>query len=538
MARNLYRCYLYIVYIALLIFAATAVGWLLTVLLAQTPLRGPDSGAPAQAEVVQSVVFAIISLVIASVLGGLHYWLIRRDIQSDPAAGGSAIRSFFLNITEAIGISLAVPIAGFLVVSALGQLPAFDIVPYAAFAIPTLALVVLLEVERRRTQVSSGAAMAFQRLHFFVVQVVFLFSVTDAWLENIKQLVDGLFFAGKGALESCNAGYGCPTFNPVGLVATLVWFLAFWIGYGWLLRNDKSPFLRLILHYASFAYGVGFIITGIYRGVQLLVLPLFHATPALKDILGSYAPYDFVSPLTFGILVVGVYHFWLSTAMKQGLIDRIGMFLTEYAVATILLAGTFWWGCGYILLNFIQKLSPVPDAPDAGQWTSAIALVVAGISYIPLDLYLRRRQAIEPSSATGPHRGFVLALLGGGMLAFAIGGVVALYAWVTALFGSPVYNWELVSRTGLVAFIVGAIVLGIYLWTALREHLFSSFVKRPIAIPDLAEAGSSGIVPATPDASTVAPTKPATIESVLDELIAGTITRDEAVVRIHALEHA
>lgn len=38
--RNLYRCYLYTVFIALLVFVATVTGQLLNMLLTHTPLRG------------------------------------------------------------------------------------------------------------------------------------------------------------------------------------------------------------------------------------------------------------------------------------------------------------------------------------------------------------------------------------------------------------------------------------------------------------------------------------------------------------------
>jgi hypothetical protein len=55
-------------------------------------------------------VFAVVAWVIAGALSGLRYWLIRCDIQSDPTTGASAIRTFFLNITEAVGIALAVPL--------------------------------------------------------------------------------------------------------------------------------------------------------------------------------------------------------------------------------------------------------------------------------------------------------------------------------------------------------------------------------------------------------------------------------------------
>src|ERR1700694_216521 len=113
MARNLYRFYLYAVFIALLIFATVGLGRLLQTLLALTALRGENSTPPTRADIVQVAVFFAVSWIIAAVLAGLHYWLIRRDMQSDSSAGGNAIRSFFLNVVEFIAVPLAVGVSSF-----------------------------------------------------------------------------------------------------------------------------------------------------------------------------------------------------------------------------------------------------------------------------------------------------------------------------------------------------------------------------------------------------------------------------------------
>src|SRR5438128_974241 len=113
MLRNLYRLYLYTIFIALLIFADVALTMLLNTLLLLTSLRADYIQAPTQAAVVQALVFSGVALVIVGLLGGLHYWLIRRDIQHDPVAGSSGIRSFFLNMTEGIALAIAVATVGF-----------------------------------------------------------------------------------------------------------------------------------------------------------------------------------------------------------------------------------------------------------------------------------------------------------------------------------------------------------------------------------------------------------------------------------------
>jgi Domain of unknown function (DUF5671) len=515
MLRALYRFYLYAVSIALLIFIVVALSRLLTTLLAFTPLRGKYGPIPDRAEVVQSIFFAIIALVIGGGLVGLHYWLIRRDIDGDPAAGMSGIRSFFLNITEGIGVLLAVPLIGFFVIGNFTQPSGAYVVVPAAIAIPTLALVGLLEVERRRIRVNGGVALAFQRVHLYSVQIVLLIFLAVAWFSDVKPLVDGVFFGGNATKESCK--YYCTYYYSVfALAASLLWFLAAWLAYGWMVKDDDPSLLRLVLHYLQFTAGLVFVIAGLYLGVEVILLFFFQQVVALKDVLGPYAPYDFVSPLTLGIVVVITYNVLLQLAVQQGLIERRVQFLTECTIVAILAAGAFWWGGGTLLYNTFQVLAHTAELPDSHAWVSGIALMVVGAGYVGLDVYLSQRRKVEPVQAAGPRRGLVFALLGGGILAFAIGGVTALYAWVTALFGSPLNNGQVIINLGLAAFIVGVFLVGIYLWASLREQLFSNLVEHP----------------------TVEAKSMVAVEGILDDLLANKITRDEAVARIRALGHS
>ena len=520
MVRNLFRFYLYTVYIALLIFIAVAIGGLLSTLLVFTPLRGSSDALPSQAQVIQAIALAASASVIAGALAVLHYWLIRRDRRDDPAAATSAIRAFFLNSVEAIGICLAVPFIGFGVILPLAQSPGSNVVSAAAFALPALALVALLEAERRQTQVRSGAAIAFQRLHFYGVQMVLLIFLSFAWYTAVRPIVDDLFGA-VGIYQACRASDSCPSSNLFGLAVSLLWFVAAWLGYGWLVRHDKSPVLRFILHGAQFASGVGLALFGLSTAIELLLFPLFHVAFSADDVLGPYPAYDVVSPLTLGILVVVVYHWWLRVAAQQALIKRVTLFLTEKAIVAVLAAAAFWWGLGNLLYSALQAVVPVPNAPDPQSWASALAFLITGVGYVALDLYLRRRDVQDPLLAAGPRRGFVFALLGAGILSCAIGGVTALYAWAAALFGSPINNWQQTTHVGLATLIVGVILVALYLWAALHEQLFSGLGKKPAPVP-----------PVPP----VEPTPPATIESILDDLLAGNISRDEAAVRIRALD--
>jgi hypothetical protein len=513
MTKNLYRFYLYVVFIAMLIFAAVGLGRLLQALFSETPLRGAFGAGSTTSDLVQAIVFFVVSWIVAAILGGLHYWLIRRDMRSDPTAGSSAIRAFFLNIVELFATPLAVLVSTFFVIDQLGQNPASDVTGAAAFAIATLFLVAVLEWERQQTQAGPGAAILFQRLHLYGTQLILLILLTIAWFGTVSKIVDVLVFGGHAlGVNSCNTINGCQESNLLSQVAGMLWVVLFWIGYGFVARRDTSSLFRQVLHYASFAYGVGLVLYGIERAIEVPILALLNAPVSNSDFVGAY---DFTSPITLGLLVALVYILWLRMAAQQQSPGEVTTTLIAEAITAALLSASFWWGLGLGLLNVFETLSGSQPGPHA--WAPALAFIITGVAYIPLDLHLHSRYVQDTSSASGPRHGFVFALLGGSILAGAIGGAVALYALATALLGSPFNGWQHVARAAGAAFIVGVVMLGIYLWIAKREHLFGGSTKQPVVSP------------------TKPVVKPTTIEEVLDELLAGKISRDEAAAQLYAL---
>ena len=531
MARNLYRIYLYIVFIAMLIFAAVGLGMLLQTLFSLTPLRGAYGTIPTNAAIVQVTVFFAVSWLIAAIFGILHYWLIRRDMHNDPAAGSSAIRSFFLNITELIDAPLAIVVSSTAVIAQLGHDPAFDLTGSAAFATTALLLLVVLEFERQRSQAGAGAAMAFQRLHLYGVQLILLIFLTFSWNNTAFQLGDAFIFNAQATgTIACGGFTGCPGPNLLSLVVSTLWIVLFWIGYGFFTRNDSASLLRSILHFASFAYGVGLILYGISRAIELGILTLFNVSLSASEILNNY---NFAALITLGLLITGVYIIWLRiTARKEfSAQGRVTTTLIGEAIITSLFAAAFWWGIALVLLNVFQMIAGITTGPR--EWAPALALIVTGLAYIPFDFNLHQRYKHDAAVASDPRRGFVFAMLAGGILSTAIGGAVALYSLGTNLLGSPFENWQQVARVGASAFVVGVIILAIYLWTARREHLFSGLTKR---LPT--EEASSNMEPA-PELIVKAEISPdeilPNIDVVLDELLAGKITRDEAAKRIQGM---
>ena len=546
--RGLYRFYLYAVFIAMLLFATSGVIQLLTVLL-QSVFKDPNN-TPSGASLVQALVYGIVSLITAALFGGLHYWLIRRDTRNDPMAGNSAVRAFFLNVVELISLPLAVG-SGTSMISAIGQHSASGLSNSAAFTITFLGLWLLLEWERRRVPASSGTALVFQGLHLYGTQLILLFILTSSWLQSIGQLVDKVFFGGAGALATCAGSTGCQGSDLAAVLANVIstlWVVLFWIGYGWLSRNDTASVFRRVFHFIGFGFGIITVLVGIYRGVTLIfLLAIFKGSLPANSISGPFAEYDVISPLSLGMLVVGAYVIWLRKAVLKHPDERVSVFLTGLAIAAALAGTAFWSGCGLILLYISGHFFPSTTPVTPENWATAIALFIAGIAYIPLGLLLRIRST--QAAFLVPLRGFTFALLGGGILAVAIGGATALYAYGTAALGSALDNWVYVAQTGMAAFVIGVLIVGIYLWTSIREGFIGGSMKQQgaeakppvrevyVVTHDLAQAngapGSSAKETQTMQAgqaTTVATTQ--SVGEIVDELLVGKISRDEAVARI------
>lgn len=535
MARNLYRSYLYIVFLAMLILAAVGLGWLLQPLLALTALRGSYSQPPANMALVQGIVFFGISWIVAGLLGGFHYWLIRRDMQGDPDAGNQGVRSFFLNIAELIVAPLGIGLFATAFIGQLGQPFSGDLSYVTAASLAILALFVILELERRRRPAGRGVALFFQRLHLYGVQFILLNILGFTWIYAFSLLVNLVAFAGQASGSVPCAGFVTCSNGPnlISALASALWVALFWLGYGWLARNDPPSLFRQIVLAISFAYGIGVLLYGIYLVLALLFRNLFGVAPSVSDTLSGY---NFVAYITLGLLLSAAYFFWLSMpAIRQArpaapvvpAAPIAPIPLICQAIIAALMAVVFFVGVAYLLLDLLES----PASPV--DWAQALALVITGVSYVFFDLLLRRGRRANAPGAMDARRGFVFAMLGASILAVAIGGAVALYSWITALIGSPLNNWPHVAHIGLSAFIVGALVLLLFLWQARSEQLIGILSRRGI---QGAPAGAP-VTPAVPSekATSVPGTQPRNIEEILDELLAGKLTRDQAAARIRSL---
>jgi hypothetical protein len=553
MARQIYRVYLYIVSIALLVLAAVGLALLLNTLFAFTPLRGSFRGEPTQQELVQSLIFAVTAWIIAAVLGFVHLRLIQHDIAEFGNAALGGVRAFFLNSAEAIAA----------LVAALSAASAFSMLGYAqpsssgdssglfAMALAGLLVAGVLEFERRRFAVAPGAAIVFQRLHVYGVPLILLVVTTlGYWGAAVLTTVQDLLMrANIYSVVDANACslYGstvngiCSLPNAGFLWLAVLMPVAGIVFYSLTAWNDLRSKIRTVAHIASLSLGVGAVLFGLIGGIELLLRAVFGVPVFWGDIVGPWnPPFDFISPISIGVLIVVAYGLWLR-AEKAYL--PLGAQTTSRAVeaaTAVIFAVAFWWGIGSIAYTALQWFGASAGESVATRWAGALALTLAGAAYIPFAIHLRQTTTTESSV---PRRAFILALLAGGIIAGAVGLTMTLYTLGTSVFGAPLSNADQVVRAGVATLLVGVILVVSYGWTAQQERSITAIFKRlrqaPAALKAPAMPAQSPIATeATEATAATAPDETAAIEQVLQAYETHSIDLHEAAERVKALAHA
>jgi len=527
--RSLFRLYLYVVFTLMTLFAAYSLTSMLSVALAFTPLNQAQYGyAPDRATLTQSIVFAITTLLVAGAVGGVHYWLIRREQRGDPQPGASVIRALFLNITEGLyALSLTVSLT--LALFSFAPRSGVDVSGAVAYAISAALVVALLEFERRRIDAQSGAASIVQRLHFYGVQLLltltFIISVNTVLATSERLLLRNT------TLDLC-ASSGSLAPLPTGcyqLFAGSQWLGALfvvmvWGMYALVTRADLQSAMRQVFHVIGFSVGVILLLASVERALEVGLLAVLHQPVDTTTYANGYDP---LPTLLVGAIVVAVYLALLRAARAQAPARTTLLGLILETLVTIFLAIPFWFGMGWLFYQLLRDSALGVWSADVGAWASLLALLIIGVGYIPLAFHLGRRS--QRMNVRSPQRGFVLALLALGALTGTVSVVALLYTLATAGVGAPVGDWQNVARLAGSGALVGLALTGVYGWLAMRERVFA----RPNATGQ--EAGQvHGKPTAIPTGGAPMGTVDV-IEDVLDEFAAHHLTREQAATRIRAV---
>lgn len=529
MARGLYRVYLYVVTIALLVFATVSVSSLINMLLRLTGLRGAYGSAPTGAEVTQNVVLALVSLVIVAGLGGLHYWLIRRDTASDPLPGASGVRSLTLNLAVGVATLVAVTAGA----SALAQFSftfTNDLTTSLATALGAFGVALALEWERRRAAPTRGAALVFQRLRIDGLGLILALTLIAFMLQAVNQ-TERLIGQSSGAIR-CMATqptgpYYGPYFEPcvgsqlVGYWAAALLVVVVWQVYLRMGASDSRTLIRPVFLLLGFTAGIVALIYSLQRAIEYILRLIVQNGQGAPDYLNAF---DFAPTLVYAAVALATYGWWLRQSAGHEPLGLPVTRLTMRAIAAALFAAPFWFGVGMLINDLFIRLFPGTQAATTN-WHAALATTLAGAGYVPLALWLGSGSRAE--GIKGPRRGFVLALLAAGALVTAGGAATLIYAVVTAMLGVPLPDWQGVARPAGAALVVGLIVGGLYLWLAMREGQFARTPK-PEAAPEAVPAPEAGVVVAPALAG-------AELDDVLSQLQRGSLTQAQAAERIRAL---
>lgn len=533
MVRNLYRVYLYVVCIVLLISATTATAVSLGLLLSTTPLQGPYGFPPNHSQIVQTVVAFVVVWLVTLLLGGLHYWLIRRDMATDPAAGGEAVRSYFLNVTQLLAVLTAIGAAA-AGITQLGD--RYNSSTYSfSVALSAAGLFTLLEWERRRTRATTGAAIVFQRLHLFGAQLIIVFIATSFWLGAVQDIVLTVLIrsgaynpcAGSSVDFACDPGNYYPLRQTVAQCGAALFLAACWAGYTAFSRSDRHSRIRQVTHLLAFGYGLGFVVWGMIQLFDSLLLMMMGQPHVPSDLTGVAST---LGILVFGIVVMLAYG-WLYKHEASGLPSGVpAAGLIQVALVAVIFALPFWLGVRSVLSAVIEHAIPGTIYPNDFANALSGAQLLAGLPFIFFTLLLSVRT--RQTGVNWPHRIFVLALLAAGVIVGASGLIVALQASLSAMLGAPADGWQYTTRAGLVTLLVGVTMVAIFMAVAVRSRYLGA---RPEPKPLEAALGAANTQPVAP-VGVVASSPNETLENTLDALLAGRMTRDEAAARIRARE--
>jgi hypothetical protein len=522
MSRTLYRIYLYVVALVMLGFAGFGVSSLLNNLLLRTPLRNPNESVPAGSALTQAVVLAAIALVVALALGGLHYWLIRRDIESDSTAASGAVRAFMLNFSQAVAAIFAY-IVGDIVLSTVGRggyYSSGNASEWSTWIVTTIVFL-LLQLERGRTRTAEGSPRTLERLHLYSLQIILLATgVINNWNVAARDTILALAHAvgvtpGPCDVQSSNfyvygpSGQQTCEFTATLLDGwlTLVWPLALLLLYIWLARYDQPRPLRLLAHSLGFLAGAITAIVGIAIGAHFVLLGILGAEQLSAQLF--FYQYDFIPLLILGGVLLWWYRRQLDAQAEASTLGRQGTSLTLQAIGTVALGVPFYIGAVLVLRDLVEQ-AVNGDVADPGRWAGDLTFLIAGVAYLALAFLLRRNTT--ETAPVGPRRAVVLAGLAAGALAGAIGLAVGLYYVITNAIGSPLGgNWPVQARYAFVVMAVGAFLTALNLYRLRTD-------RRPEA-------------PAAPKE----PPAPATIEQVLDALLAGRLSRNQAAAALRAM---
>ncbi len=555
MVHTLKRVYLYTAATFALLFTAAITIILLDTLLnlaGMLPYYVDYNGAisfngspPGSQQVDQIVILFLITFVLVGLLfGGGHYWLIRRDAQSDPRADGGVVRHLYLNallaLAALVGVSAALALLG-----GIDQTQG-DHDPAIALAFTLVAGVVFLYVflERRRVDPAGSAAAIIRQIQedgvqgiLLIIASAFLYAGATAVIHYV------LVNANAVAVQQCyqysdSSGpidVSCPPPPLLSPILMALFALAAWGGYVWLCAWSRRAVLQRVLWYAALAYGVIWLLYGVTQAVYTGAAVLFGDANAWQTALNSSLP--FVGELLVGLLVTLPYALWLRRLAARE--PRLRAAVQQGLLAIPAALGAVFCLTGIILLlsGLVEQLVPAGNRLDADGWAAAVGVVVAGVGYPFFWLRLRRVSDPAQGGPTLPRRAYVLALLAGTAIGALIAAVFMVYQIVASALSLASANAQVARQSAVILAVLGATAL-YHLWQLradLRALHARAAAEGAAAASAEAPAGLAAEAATLPEPTPAAASEPETLEAILQRVAVGALDPVSAAARIRSL---
>lgn len=536
MVQTLKRIYLYTATtFALLFSAGVAINALSTLFrlagMRQTvytetgPVEGP---VPSADEVLQSMILFVVGVVlVGGVFGGVHYWLIRRDAQSDPGANGGPTRHLFLNGVLALSalftVSFTLP-----VLSSVGDSIAFRNNAFSlAFALTALVVFVLVLLERRRASPTGSAATVIRQIqeHFLeavllVIGSVVLFSTGETQI-NWVLLKNGSIH--PMCYESGPVQFGPPPLIPcpppllLGPWLQVAFMLGAWGTSVWMGAWDRRSMARWMIRFAALGYGLVWLLVGIELAVSTGAAVLFRSSEAWQTALDTNLP--FLAILVTGTLTALPYFLWIHHADKASASAKRASRQGLLGLPAALSFAFLLVGSSLVLAWTVEQVVPAGHLANANDWAQAIGFLVAGVAWLPLWLAFQRDSSPERDGPMLPRRGYVLAVLAYTGIAAVAAAVFAIYQLVEAVLGLSTADHLVARQAATVAVVVGVAALAHFL--RLGADLRMIHARQPVS--------------AAPSLVTTPGTSAETLEEILQEAVAGKVNVAVAAARIRAM---
>lgn len=555
MVQTLKRVYLYTAAtFALLFTAALTVTMLNTILnlAGMVPYYANSDGTiqsiggiPDSQQVETTVILFVITVVLVGALfGGLHYWLIRRDARSDPAADGGAVRHLFLNALLALAALVGVPTALFALADIDQAAGVHDTAVALSFALVSAVVFVYVYLERRRVDPAGKAALIIRQLQENLVQVILLVIASVILFLGITSIFHYAFVTGHVvtppecfSFSDFNGSQtvSCPPPPLLSPILTTIFAIAAWGLYVWIGAWSRGAVLQRIVWYAALGYGVVWLLYGFAQAIYTAVAPLFGDGNAWQEALdGSLL---FVGAIITGGLITWVYVRWLQrlaarTPRLQELAPQ-GLLAVPAALSAIF----FLTGIILLLNGLVEQVVPDGTPFTADGWAQAVGIAVAGVMYPILWVSLRRRSDPALGGPTVPRRIYVLVLLAGTAIGALIAAVFLIYQIIVGVLGLPSANANAARVSAVILLVLGVTAL-YHLWQ-LRADLRVIHARTPAAAqaaPALASAVVS--VPTDAEVSTItlpSAAEPDTLEAILQQVAGGALDTVSAATRIRSL---